>query len=298
MERLKELGREKFNISKLTKKQIRSIHTWTRGIIQLVFFLFIPSVYTAAFSGVKYVFTQLGVGGKIELTSFVTILIAICLYTIVFGRFFCGFACAFGSLGDWVNALYKKACKKLKKKPIQIKESWANKLSCVKYIVLAAIAVLCYVGLYSKTQGTSAWDVFSMIHAGNFHLNGYAAGVVILLLILVGMCVQERFFCRFLCPMGAVFSVLPILPFFTLHRDRGNCIKGCSACTKMCPSNIELPKDGSLESRGDCFQCQKCIGTCPKGNIQCGSSQMAGNEIGFTLLRALFLVGMFLYLGI
>ena len=39
-------------------------------------------------------------------------------------------------------------------------------------------------------------------------------GLVILLLLMVGMCVQERFFCRFFCPMGAVFSLLPVLSVF------------------------------------------------------------------------------------
>ncbi|MFQ9387568.1 MAG: 4Fe-4S binding protein [Coprococcus sp.] len=86
----------------------------------------------------------------------------------------------------------------------------------------------------------------------------------LLVLIMVGMAVQERFFCRFLCPMGAVFSWLPMLPFFTLKREREQCIKGCSACTKQCPSDIGLPEVGSLNVSGDCFQCQKCIDTCPR----------------------------------
>ena len=71
-----------------------------------------PSVYTTAFSGVKYIFTQMGNVQPLELTSFVTILIVLCLYTMVFGRFFCGFACAFGTLGDtYMNYIYGYAGK-------------------------------------------------------------------------------------------------------------------------------------------------------------------------------------------
>ena len=47
---------------------------------------------------------------------------------------------------------------------------------------------LCYAGVYGKAQGTSPWDVFSMIHAGNFRLGGYGIGLVILLLLMAGMC--------------------------------------------------------------------------------------------------------------
>ena len=100
----------------MNAKQLKKIHIWIRTIIQLLYFIFIPSVYTAAFAGVKYIFTQIGAGEKVALTSFVTVLIVVCIYTAVFGRFFCGFACAFGSLGDGVNALYRLICKKMKKK--------------------------------------------------------------------------------------------------------------------------------------------------------------------------------------
>ena len=210
------------DIHNLTAKDRKKLHTWLRALIQLLYFLFIPSVYTAAFAGVKYMFTQIGAGEKIAMTSFVTVLLVICLYTMVFGRFFCGFACAFGAFGDALHALYTKACKKMKKKPVKIPEKAVGILSYMKYLVLLLIVLLCYAGVYGKAQGTSPWDVFSMIHAGNFRLGGYVIGLVILLLLMVGMCVQERFFCRFFCPMGAVFSLLPVLPFFSLHRTREN----------------------------------------------------------------------------
>ena len=138
----------------------------------MLYFIFIPSVYTAAFAGVKYIFTQIGAGEKVALTSFVTVLIVVCVYTAVFGRFFCGFACAFGSLGDGVNALYRLICKKMKKKPVQIPDRIADRLVYLKYVILVIIVFMCYGGVYSKAQGTSPWDVFSMIHAGNFKLNG------------------------------------------------------------------------------------------------------------------------------
>ena len=233
------------DIHNLTAKERKKIHTWMRALIQLLYFIFIPSVYTAAFAGVKYIFTQIGAGEKVAMTSFVTVLLVICLYTMVFGRFFCGFVCAFGAFGDALHALYTKACKKRKKKPVKIPEKAVWILGYMKYLVLLLIVLLCYSGVYGKAQGTSPWDVFSMIHAGNFRLGGYGIGLVVLILLIAGMCVQERFFCRFFCPMGAVFSLLPVLPFFALHRTRKNCRKGCKACAKICPSQIGLPTDGS-----------------------------------------------------
>ena len=65
----------KIDIHHLTKKQRKQMHGWLRAIIQLLYFLFLPSAYTAAFAGVKYIFTQLGAGEKISLTSFVSVLL-------------------------------------------------------------------------------------------------------------------------------------------------------------------------------------------------------------------------------
>ena len=185
-----------------------------------------------------------------------------------------------------------------RKKPMLLSEKITEKLSYLKYLVLTVIAVLCFAGVYGKAKGTSPWDVFSMLHAGNLHLQGYLPGVILLIFIIVGMCLEERFFCRNLCPMGAVFSLLPVLPFFALHRDRENCIKGCSGCTKKCPSGIGLPEDGSLKVEGDCFQCQKCIDTCPKKHIHTGIKGLKGNEFWFTILRAILLLVIMIWAGV
>ena len=63
-----------------------------------------------------------------------------------------------------------------------MKASVVKYLQAVKYVVLVLLVVSCYTGVYSKTQGMSPWDVFSMLHAGNFKLGGYIVGLLILVL--------------------------------------------------------------------------------------------------------------------
>lgn len=290
----------------LPKKKQKQVRAWVRTVIQIIFFLFLPSAYSSAFNGVKYIFTQVGAGAAIEWTPFLSILVVLLAYTIVFGRFFCGYACAFGSLGDWLFALQKYIAKKTKRKPKSLPRDVAKSLAGVKYVVLTAIVVLCFTGLYAKLTGWNPWDAFSMLHARNFRLGKHVVALVLLLLLMVGMAFEERFFCKFLCPMGAVFSLMPTLPFFSLYRTRKDCLTNCSACTRVCPADIELPNSGTLSMRGECFQCGKCAGNCPKTNIHCGASgkteggkrRLRGNELWFVLLRAALLLGLFLWLGI
>ncbi len=282
----------------MTPKRQRQIQMYLRAAIQLLFFLFLPSAFTSAFSGIKYIFTQIGLGASVGATAFVTILLTLCAYTILFGRFFCGYACAFGTLGDAVHALYAWICKKIGRKPIQIPQRWRKWLSGLKYVVLAIIVLLCFFGVYGNLTGWSPWDVFSMIRVGNFQLSTFWLGVVLLVLILIGMAFCERFFCRFLCPMGAVFALLPTLPILSVRRKKSTCAKGCAACQKVCPADLELPDEETHVVNGDCFQCQKCIQICPKKNAHSGFHFFRGNEIWYTLLRAIILAMILVLAGV
>ena len=91
---------------------------------------------------------------------------------------------------------------------------------------------------------------------------------ILLVLILIGMCTQERFFCQFLCPMGAVFAMMPILPSALFNRNREKCPSKCGLCRKRCPAHLEI--DGDTPLSGECICCHACQVTCPRKNIQIG----------------------------
>ena len=69
------------DLSTLPAKKRKQIVSCLRAGIQLLYFLFLPSVFTAAFNGVKYIFTQLGQGEKIEMTAFVSALLLVCAFS-------------------------------------------------------------------------------------------------------------------------------------------------------------------------------------------------------------------------
>ena len=293
----KELERKK----KLSPKQIKKRQGILRFIIQVIFFVLAPGAYSASFNGSKYILTQIGANQLIKWNSFIAMMIALLAYTIVFGRFFCGYACSFGALGDWLHSIYVYICKKLKAKPYRLNAEKGRKLLYIKYVVLILILFLCYLGIYSKLPNWSPWSLFSMIRSGNFAFAGYSIAIIVFLGIIIGMIFIERFFCRFLCPMGAIFSLMPVLPFLTLHRHREKCIPNCKACTNTCPCGVGLPNDTNWGISGECIACQKCVCICPKHNIHTGlgakEKEIKGNEAWYVLLRASILLALVIWLG-
>jgi len=79
----------------------------------------------------------------------------------------------------------------------------------VKYLLLAGLVALYVTRQEKLLTGASPWEVFSRLTALHLPPEGFGVGIGLLVLILLGMAVQPRFFCQFLCPMGAVFALLP-----------------------------------------------------------------------------------------
>ena len=264
-----------------------------RTAVQVAFFLFAPSVFSSAFAGIKEVLTAFGSGAVLVWSGFIAMLVLTLGFTIVFGRFFCGYACAFGALGDWVYALSGFLQKKLNRKLPRIPVNIQRYLQYAKYGILLLILVLCVLGKQEIVNASSPWTVFSLLRSGRGIPAGYAVAVALLFIILVGMVFQERFFCQFLCPMGAVFSLMPVLPFVGQMKRGENCISNCAACKRMCPVSLKL-EDNSLRS-GECITCGRCVNTCPRKNISCMNGMLTGAEWWFVVARsAALLVGVLL----
>ena len=250
----------------MAAKRIRTrrIHRGVRWFSQAVFFLLAPTLSSAGFNGVKAVFEAIGAGNAVELSAFVMLMVALLAFTCVFGRFFCGYACAFGTLGDVVYMLFTPLRRLLKIPDKVLPAKVQRALQYLKYLVLAGVCALCFAGWWGYVSPHSPWTTFGVLLELNVEGLG-AAAIAVLAVLVVGMALVERFFCQFLCPFGALFSLMPVLPFSAYRRDASKCSPRCGMCRKACPVNI-FP-DADEFCAGECISCGRCCDGCPTTNI-------------------------------
>lgn len=100
----------------------------------------------------------------------------------------------------------------------------------------------------------------------------------------------KNFWCRYLCPYGALLGWLSILSPMKITRNPDSCID-CKLCTNVCPSSINVHKAGRVWS-DECTGCYSCVEACPVKNTLIMSAGRNGKEIPSKVF-GLLLVGVF-----
>ena len=256
-------GPKKAGAAEKRKRQVL-VSRWLRYGIQLLFFIMAPALFSGAFNGAKYLCTQIGAGDAIELTSFLVQLVAVLGFTMLFGRFFCGYACAFGTLGDYLYNAFEFVRRRTSIPRPRFPERLVRVLSLGKYVVLAGICIACFLGVWASYSSNSPWVAFAAILAGSLDGIGPVA-IGLLVAVCVGMILRERFFCQFLCPLGAVFSLMPVLGCSEFVRTRAHCARKCGRCHDVCP--VDIWPDADTLEHGECISCGRCADVCPMANV-------------------------------
>ena len=268
---------------------------WITVVIQILSFALIPGLFEGEFAAVGNIVSCI-YKGNISWESVkysVWMLLATVPATVLVGRFFCGFFCSFGAVQDllWLGSHRLRALfpgKRNLKKADRI-------FRFAKYAVLFYFIIFVWSGVTAvKTAGL--WQVFGQ-YVSFGHWPGLklllSVGGVLLLLIFIGSLFVQRFYCRYFCPMGAIYSLISQTSFLKIDKPRKECGK-CHLCTSKCTMGMDLTKKDRIAG-GECISCQKCVSWCPKGNARFRSRYGVLIGVGVTcitiMVSQLFIAG-------
>ncbi|HEX7320216.1 MAG TPA: 4Fe-4S binding protein [bacterium] len=211
--------------------------------------------------------------------------IVILVGTLVFGRFYCGFACPLGTLIDLADRLTGE-------QPAAIT---SRQFDAVKYLVLVFLVVTAVLGssflhffdplviteqaltLIAYPITTFFTSVVSSVQPAVFR-----EGVITLLNLLVilgaGFFVK-RAWCRFVCPLGGLLGLTARVSLFKV-KLMDKCTK-CGACESVCPVNAIDAQNLKIDS-GECIACLRCVYTCQEKSAQYG---LRLQPVGFSVTR-------------
>jgi len=190
------------------------------------------------------------------------------LYGILFGRMICGWLCPFGFIQE---LLHKIKTPKIKKSPI------TRILSYLKYVILV-VFVFIVPFLYAIRKMTLPAFCKYICPAGtleggmtllSYKINDWGLAVLgplftwkflLMVSILVGCIFIFRLFCRFLCPLGALYALFNRFSVFGIKLNRDKCVD-CNRCIAHCEMDIRHVGDP------ECLSCGECIAVCPTDAI-------------------------------
>jgi len=213
------------------------------------------------------------------------------ILTLFLGRVFCGWFCPLGTLQQLTAWLFAP---KARKEAIRIHEYKRGQR--VKYWILAfffasALAGSLQVGwldpipLVTRSFALAVWPLADLATRPFLSLLGaapvYPSGTpgfqgawfiaLLFLAVLAASAWIPRFFCRWLCPLGALLGVLSRWAPFRIRRWAEDCI-GCRACVAGCQGGAD--PDGEIRA-SECMVCMNCLDPCPTGCLSFGP---AGKE--------------------
>jgi polyferredoxin len=172
---------------------------------------------------------------------------------------FCSWLCPVGTLSEWLWRLGKETFGKNRKLP-----RWLDiPLRSLKYILLGLFlyAVFSMPAPAIRAFMEGPYGVIADVKMLNFfrHLSVMAA-VILGLLIVLSVFIQN-FWCRYLCPYGALMGLAALASPARIRRDPVLCID-CAKCAKACPALLPVDQLVSIRS-AECTGCLECVAVCP-----------------------------------
>ncbi len=188
------------------------------------------------------------------------ILGAVFLMSLVFGKSFCSWMCPVGLLSELLGDFGKRLTGWRGKFP-----NWLDwPLRSPKYLLLGFFVYSIFFLMNEaslKQFLDSPYNLVSDVKMYYFFANITRFSLIVLAVLFAASIFVRNFWCRFLCPYGALLGITSLLSPQKIKRNAVSCID-CGKCAKVCPSHIKVDKVKTVFS-DECTSCLECLDACP-----------------------------------
>ena len=216
--------------------------------------------------------------------------LATVVLTIIFGRFFCSWVCPFGSIHHFVGFLGNRE----KTTPQKIQLNKYRKAQCIKYFVLIVFLFMAAFPSLATTLQTGLLDPIPLVTrsvnlvllpifdssvnfvsvTSRFYVGAWFIFAIFLAAVLFNLLIP-RFYCRFVCPLGALFGIIDRFAIWRISKNQSECIN-CKLCEKSCEGGCEPAGNIRIS---ECVLCFNCLDDCKHELISYQSRPSLAGEI-------------------
>jgi len=190
------------------------------------------------------------------------LLVAFLLMSVLLKKAFCGWLCPVGTASETLWKLGRNVIGRNFVVP-----GWLDReLRGLKYLLLGFfVAVIAWMPAEALRDFMAGpYGTIADVKMLNFFRGIGMVGIAVLAWLAIFSVLIQNFWCRYLCPYGALMGLVSLLSPVKIRRDADACID-CGKCSRACPSHLNVDQLVQIRS-AECTACMACVASCPVEN--------------------------------
>lgn len=196
--------------------------------------------------------------------SALVLFLLICLTALMTKKGFCAWVCPVGLLSEFLGDLHLRLFKNGLALP-----AWADLvLGSLKYMIAGFFLGTIFFKMPAASIEQfiqSPYNRFADLQMLRFFTHISPTALIVLLVLFFLSIVIRYFWCRYLCPYGAILGIIGFFSFGKIQRNAANCTL-CGLCERHCPGAIKITQKHQINSV-ECTACLTCVNNCPEKNV-------------------------------
>ncbi|MBC8016634.1 MAG: 4Fe-4S binding protein [Sporomusaceae bacterium] len=194
-----------------------------------------------------------------------TILLLAITSSLLLKRGFCSHICPIGTISEYVY----KGRSFFYKQRIRLPSFLTYLFMTPKYLLLLFLLIAVFMEMQADEIASfihSPYNIIAEVKMMYFFSEPSLLTVKVLAGLVIFSVLIQNFWCRFLCPYGALLSFFSLFSPISIVRDSQQCIS-CKTCDNICPSQLTISSAENISST-ECTLCQNCILSCPRNSLR------------------------------